>query len=65
KYNSVTFYAQSNGKSLILGAGSISKTGSKYTYSYTWNNAPASGSYNVYARSDTGITSDKVSINVP
>jgi 1A family penicillin-binding protein len=65
KFDTVTFYAQSGTKTLSLGEGSRSKTGSNYTYSYTWETAPQSGSYKIFAKSDTGATSDKISITVP
>ncbi len=65
KFGSVTFYAQRGGSSLAIGQGSVSKIGANYTYSYTWDNQPASGSYLIYARSNTGVTSNKVSIDVP
>ncbi len=64
-YDKVTFYTQSSGKVIRLGDGSVSKTGSKYTYSYTWDTAPVSGTYSVYAKSDTGVISDRINIDVP
>ena len=65
EYDKVTFYAQSGAKVIRLGDGSISKTGSNYTYSYTWSSPPDPGSYSVYARSETGVTSEKVPVTVP
>lgn len=65
-YNTVMFwYQQGNSSPNQIGEGDRSKTGNKYTYSVTWTSPPPSGSYRVYARSDTGVQSDKVSINVP
>ncbi len=65
KYDSVIFYAQTGGSTVKLGNASISKTGRNYTYSYTWGTPPQPGSYSIYARSNTGVTSDRVSITVP
>lgn len=64
RYDTVTFYAQTGGKVIRLGDGSVSKTGSDYSYSYTWSSPPDPGSYSIYAKSDDGITSDRVSIDV-
>lgn len=65
EYDTVAFYAQKGGSTTKLGNGSVSKVGGNYTYSYTWDTPPSSGSYSIFARSDTGITSDKISISVP
>lgn len=65
KFDKVDFYAQTGGNTVKLGEGSISKTGSKYTYSFTWDTAPKSGDYNVYARADSGVISNKVLVTVP
>ncbi len=65
EYKSVTFYAQSKGNTVQLGKGSVSKVNGNYTYSYTWSSPPSSGTYSVYARSNDGVTSNKISIDVP
>lgn len=65
KFSSVNFIAQRGSSTIQIGSASISKTGSNYTYSYTWDSPPSSGSYTIYARSNNGITSNKISIEVP
>ncbi len=65
QYSNVTFYYQQGNKSTSLGRGDTSKTGSKYTYSIEWSSAPPSGSYSIYARSNSGVQSNKISITVP
>ncbi len=65
RYDSVSFYAQSGSSTLKLGNGSVSRNGSTYIYSYTWQSPPSAGSYSVFARSSTGITSNRTSIEVP
>jgi 1A family penicillin-binding protein len=66
-FGTVTFwYKKGNASAVPIGEGDESKTGNKYVYSHTWvSPPPAPGSYSVYARSDSGITSDKITINVP
>lgn len=65
EYKSVTFYAQGRGNTVQIGKASVSKIGGNYVYSYTWDSPPSSGTYSVYARSNDGITSNKISIEVP
>lgn len=66
QFSSVTFWAQrSNGQASQIGTGSVSKTGGSYTYTYTWQNPPQPGNYSIYARSNTGVTSNRVTISVP
>ena len=65
KYNDVSFYYQQGNKSTLIGQADISKTGNKYVYSITWSSSPPTGNYQIYARTSTGIQSDKITINVP
>jgi 1A family penicillin-binding protein len=65
KFDKVTFYAQTSGKNLQVGTGSVSKIGRNYSYSYTWDTPPQPGTYNIYARTGTGVTSNKITITVP
>lgn len=61
----VTFYAQTGKNTVKLGSGSQSKANGNYIYSYTWDTPPTSGSYDIYAKSSSGVTSNKISIEVP
>ncbi len=65
KYDVVSFYAQKGGAASKIGNGAVSKTGSNYTYFLTWDTPPSPGSYSIYAKSDSGVMSDKISITVP
>ena len=65
-FNTVTFwYRRGNSAAVPIGEGDESKTGNKYTYSHTWVTPPKPGEYSIYARSDSGITSERVNITVP
>lgn len=66
-YNTVNFYYQtSSGQSTLIGpAGNVSHTGSAYDYSFSWQTPPDSGSYLIYAKTDSGVTSKKISVTVP
>lgn len=65
KLNGVTFWYSSGGSATEIGTGDVSNLGNNYVYSLTWDSPPASGTYNVYAKSNSGIVSDKISIKVP
>lgn len=65
KYSNVTFFSSQGSKTQSIGSADISKTGNTYLYSFTWNDQPPPGSYQVFAQSETGIKSDKISITVP
>ena len=65
RFGSVSFFAQSGGSAIRLGNGSLSSGGGNYIYSFTWDEQPASGSYNIYARTNSGVTSNRISITVP
>ena len=66
-YRTVNFYSQdSAGKTALIGpADNASHTGSAYDYSFTWQTPPDSGSYYIYAKTDTGVTTKKIHITVP
>lgn len=65
RYDSVTFYYQQSNKSTAIGTADISKTGNKYTYSLIWDSPPPSGEYQIFARSNSNVQSDKIGISVP
>lgn len=65
EFSSVGFYYQSGGEVVKIGNATTQQNGNSYAYTFNWGSAPPSGSYTVYARSSTGVTSDKISIDVP
>ncbi len=65
RFDTVSFYAQRGGSAIKIGEASTSRSGNDYVYSLTWDTPPSPGKYNVFARSDSGTTSNKVSIEVP
>jgi membrane peptidoglycan carboxypeptidase len=65
QYKNVVFYYQQGGTSTVIGSGTASNFNGKFQYSFTWGSPPPSGSYTIYAKSNTGVVSDKVSITVP
>ncbi len=64
EYDSVTFYYQVSGKTGAIAAGSSSKVGKNYRYTASWDNPPGPGTYKIYARTETGVTSSSVTINI-
>ena len=66
-YNKVNFYYQTAaGQSVLIGpADNTSHLANTYDYSITWQTAPDSGSYLIYAKTDTGISTKKIRITVP
>lgn len=65
-HNQVQFYYQKdNGPVLSLGAPSnISRPGSNFIYSQTWNTSPGAGTYKIHAQAGN-ISSPKITIVVP
>jgi 1A family penicillin-binding protein len=65
QYSSVTFYYQigATTKAIASGDATVADQG-LYEYSITWDNAPKPGDYKLYARSNTGQTSNKISITI-
>ncbi|MDQ3018847.1 MAG: hypothetical protein M3Q64_03185, partial [bacterium] len=63
-YGSVTFYYQSGGQTKTIGTASKLRSGDNYQYTTTWSNPPKSGTYRVYARSDSDITSNRISVEI-
>ena len=66
-YGTVNFYYQTpSGQNLLIGpADNASHTGAAYDYSFTWQTPPDSGSYLIYAKTDTGITTKKIRATIP
>ncbi len=65
QYNSVSFYYQSGNTTKLIGPATQSQDNGSYVYSGIWTLPPKSGSYRVYARTNNGLTSNKVLISVP
>jgi hypothetical protein len=66
-YNTVNFYYQtSSGQNVLIGpAQNTSHTSNVYDYSLTWQTPPDSGSYLIYAKTDTGIATKKIRVTIP
>jgi membrane carboxypeptidase/penicillin-binding protein PbpC len=66
-YSGVSFYfTDTNGVTTLIGpASNIDHTGTQYNYTTTWQNAPAAGSYRIYAKTNEGITTKKILVSVP
>lgn len=65
QYKSVAFYYQQGSNTTQIGTALGFQNNDKYEYSFTWSSPPPSGSYTIYAKSNNGIVSDKISINIP
>lgn len=65
RYDTVTFYYQQGNKSGTIGEGDASRTGRTYVYSIIWSSPPPSGKYSIYAKSDSGVQSNSVTITIP
>ncbi len=63
-YNGVSFYYQAGGQTGAIASGSSSKIGKNYRYSAVWDSAPKPGLYRIYARTDSGLTSNKIVVIV-
>ena len=65
KYKSVTFYYQAgNAPPKPIGTASPTGTGGLYEYDVVWNDNPKPGSYKIFAKSNNGVSSGKVSVIV-
>jgi 1A family penicillin-binding protein len=65
-YSSVTFFYQINSstKTISRAETTIGPDGA-YHYSFVWDTPPKPGSYKLYAKTDSGISSQKVTITIP
>ncbi len=66
-YSGVSFYyIDGNGEVNLIGkAGNAENTGNDYRYSLKWQTPPDSGQYRIFARTETGKESNKVTISIP
>ncbi|HVY68081.1 MAG TPA: PBP1A family penicillin-binding protein [Patescibacteria group bacterium] len=67
QYSTVNFYYQNDkGQSKLIGpAGNVDNAGSGYRYTLTWQAPPPAGVYSIFAQSNDGAVTKKVSISVP
>ena len=68
RYETVNFYYQDINQDipqLIGTATNVSESNGKYQYSLGWSKGPGSGEYHVFARTNTGVYSEKIKISVP
>jgi membrane carboxypeptidase/penicillin-binding protein PbpC len=65
KYSSVTYYYQTGGTTKTIGSVSGSNAiNGRYTYPLTWINPPKPGNYLVYAKSNTGVITSKINVEI-
>ncbi len=64
KYDTVTFYYQNGNQNKPIGSSTPLSSGGEYQYSIDWDNPPNPGTYKIFGKSDSGITSNKISIEV-
>ena len=64
-YGSVNFYYQQGNFLNLIGTSAITNYSGRTEYALNWTNKPESGVYKIFARSDTGVTSGKVSVIIP
>jgi 1A family penicillin-binding protein len=63
QYQQVTFYYQSGNTTKTIGqTGPSNAVGGNYEYTITWTDKPKAGSYKVFAKSNTGATSESVNV---
>ncbi len=63
-YDTVNFYYQQGTTTKLIGVGTQENAGNNYEYSTAWDTKPPSGIYQLFARSDTGLATDKVLVVV-
>jgi 1A family penicillin-binding protein len=63
-FDAVGFYYQSGNSAKLIGSTQGVSGGGVYTYTLDWEDQPKSGIYKLFARSDTGLNSQKISVIV-
>lgn len=63
QYNNVTFYYQSGNTTKTIGPAVPSEDNGNYSYNGLWSTAVKPGTYKIYAKTNTGVTSNKITIN--
>jgi 1A family penicillin-binding protein len=64
-FTSVGFYYQQGGAIKLIGIAAAEDIGSTNEYNVNWMLAPKSGSYQIFARSNTGATSNRITVSIP
>lgn len=64
EFDTVTFYYQRSGQTRTIGRASKSDSGQTYVYTFTWDPPPNPGTYQIYARSSDGTTSNRATIEI-
>ncbi len=67
QYDQVNFYYQKDNLApqLLGPATNVTHFGTLFQYTYTWNVSPGVGTYQIFAQTNSNISSPKVTINVP
>lgn len=64
EYNNVVFYYQTNNIIKPLGNAEVVENGNSFSYLFTWDSKPPSGTYQIFARLKNGQTSNKITLNI-
>ena len=64
EYDSVTFYYQMNNQDRAIGNGVAQPSSGAYQYSTTWTSPPKAGTYRIYAKTNSGVTSNRITVEV-
>jgi membrane peptidoglycan carboxypeptidase len=65
-YDNVNFYYQDiHGTAKLIGGASNTDHTDQYHYTFNWPDPLPSGSYQLFAKSSTGVTSKKITVSVP
>ena len=64
EYSGVVFYYQSGNTIKPLGNAEVVENGKGFSYLFTWDNKPSSGTYQIFARNKNGQTSNKITITI-
>ncbi len=65
QFNAIGFYYQSGKQAQLISAAGADITDSGYEYTANWDSLPKAGIYKVFARSSSGVESQKITIIVP
>lgn len=64
EYDTVSFYYEVGNAATKIGEGDVSVSDDSYRYSLRWGSDLPPGKYQVYARSNSGVTSNKITVTV-
>lgn len=63
-FDTVSFYYQQGSTTKFIGSGFEENVGTNVEYSAVWDHKPPTGIYSIFARSDTGLSTNKVPVAV-